>query len=1147
MPSVQRFFSGCNSAAAAAVFTADSVLPSAAVERISARRAGGGRLLLEGEYAGHEEALFELEIAEGGASLRASAPAFTGVGNGTLEVLDVDSATALQQTITFTCADLGVATESAHIDIGSAVLRARTPGEAGNQISISVTERLTAAKTKWALPETWAASTATQTGEQWNFGALPLSTKGEVPEDAPRLRFGIDPTVYRQWRDYKDGAWQFGFSPALERDLPEGALVYAITGGYEVTITDGSTTETFGGDGQPPIITLYDLLAALADSALLEAAGVVAADRATGGMAAIDLPLRTRAWLRAQEGEDLKDVDIPAGAPTQALTIRCTNADMGGAERWAVEGRVSGVMGEAITGEPFTCPAASFIVPRKKALEEVKGVSGFIFTPASRSEGEGLPSVCMKIKLGARACAKSVTFRYTERPPAECDCTTMPHYIIPSRYLGYEDDMDIDNPDLKQRLDAIYEWRRAFCQDNTAIEDETTLPGNYEEGAALGWAFEVTVYKQSEMGGATFTDGVRITSAGEYPSERAAQLAAAKARGATVPAGTTTETPFAVNDVQVRALRVFPEGETSTRIPLSTWGNFTFSQRATTSVSDEILPLRYIARQHDMDFMESGVAIAMQCLMQVYDHAEALAQWDALWEAIKDDLSHITPTSADLVSGAAADARFTDRWTARADCVLLTAGILPKFDANSDAGGCWRDDGGAYWWQDTSGHYMPAFTNAAYISCRRDPETGKVTSTQEFGFSLVVACEDRLKEGDTITINIDSADGEKPYAVGDEITLHTVAGAPVFAAGGVDGNDEQTWSVTGSVSGALPECIVPTTGDTSAAWEAAGVRARLALGGIPHQLGDQFSFAVEAGQWRWRTKSSLAPATAGGEGQGEGAWGSWSALQDIPPEGIAPLADGLAVRFAAGAAPSFVPGDSTTYRALQPNAPSNLASAAATGNGWRWTGDAASATCDLGDAQRVEAVAIADYWLPDGAAMYLEYSEDGQAWSSAQLDISRPVAVLWLGERARYLRLRVENAEGGRIGWLWAGTPLALDHHASQCQRRRQWRVARSDALNAAGLLRGKGDGWQLAWQPGDAASSRLLQDDIERLLPLLEHAASTGEPFIFLPHHKHPEEAALVRFEQDAFEVTDLHQWQTDDAGERLLSANLTLEPAYA
>lgn len=467
---------------------------------------------------------------------------------------------------------------------------------------------------------------------------------------------------------------------------------------------------------------------------------------------------------------------------------------------------------------------------------------------------------------------------------------------------------------------------------------------------------------------------------------------------------------------------------------------------------------------------------------------------------------------------------------ARMDYCRTLAGILPKSDSSSgDAGGCWIDHGDAHWWADVDGYYLPAFTNRAYISARRDTETGKAYSTMEFGFGLVVACPERLKIGDEIQIRILQVDAEKPYQVGDEAVLSTIAAGPAWLAGGVDGTDEQTWRVAGSASGPLPDYIVPTDGSAAPVWSHAGIDLRLALGGIPFALGDVFSLAVEAGQYRWRRDG-----------------GPWSALLDIPPSGPAALADGLAVDFDAGAAPSFVPGDEYAFAVHQPWAVSHVRDAS--GSVWGWDGADADLVLDLGTVQPLGAVALARYQLPAGAQVAVALSDDGVVWSAPiAMDVSRLVAVHFLDAAARYVRVAVTGATGGSIGWVWAGLPLATDHHASSCRRRRRWAVQRADGINPAGLYAGAGDGWSLGWQPGDTVASRLLESDVARLLALLDWSQQTDEPLLFVPHILHPEDASLVRFGADALDVSDLHEWQPDDASQRLLSATLELEPVYA
>ena len=171
-----------------------------------------------------------------------------------------------------------------------------------------------------------------QTGPQWDFGGRPLSPKDELDAGTPRIAFGFDPEVYRPWRRFRNGQWEFGLSPALQRAVPKGAPVHTVTGGYKITITDGVTTEVYGDTAalpvpQPAVVTYHDLLTQLASSALVEVAGVVAADRTVGGQAAVDVPLRTSAWLLGLGGAvTLAGVGVPPAAPTQTVTVRCINA-----------------------------------------------------------------------------------------------------------------------------------------------------------------------------------------------------------------------------------------------------------------------------------------------------------------------------------------------------------------------------------------------------------------------------------------------------------------------------------------------------------------------------------------------------------------------------------------------------------------------------------------------------------------------------------------------------------------------------------------------------------------------------------------------------------------------------------------------------
>jgi hypothetical protein len=100
--------------------------------------------------------------------------------------------------------------------------------------------------------------------------------------------------------------------------------------------------------------------------------------------------------------------------------------------------------------------------------------------------------------------------------------------------------------------------------------------------------------------------------------------------------------------------------------------------------------------------------------------------------------------------------------------------------------------------------------------------------------------------------------------------------------------------VVGSVDGALDDYALlksspPTYSD-------GGVGFVITPGGVDSQLGDQFVFWIEGGQFQWRKNG-----------------GSWSAATQIGA--TVALSDGVSAAFDVGRAPSFVDGDAYTFAA----------------------------------------------------------------------------------------------------------------------------------------------------------------------------------------------------------------------------------------
>lgn len=409
-----------------ATLTATGVVPSAVIYRTdSDPKTGGGQVTLAGGYTGPEDATYEVEIVDNAATVPiVSQPVFAGVGNGVMSGVTVSGVAAQQFTITLE--DLGTPTRAAYAPFQGVNLVARTPGAGGNAITLTVdVSGLVATATQYALQDDIRAGTNEYVGDTWNFGAATLNPDGTIPDTAPRLRFGLDPQVYRAYRFYRTGQYVYAFSPAPMRDVAAGAPVWAITGARTVTITDGVSTDTLTA-----IVSLYDCLTKIRDgSTLIAVDGAIVNDKLPGGQGATDLSAWTQPYIQSIDasGSDFAeraDIGLTAGAaaPTEALTIRCTSATTPGAEQWSVTGDVSGTLDPAVTGVAYADGAYTFLIPEQTPDAPPAGATITVtFIPVTRSDGQPLPNVSIiNALLGNAAVNGTWDFVYTPRPPAPC-------------------------------------------------------------------------------------------------------------------------------------------------------------------------------------------------------------------------------------------------------------------------------------------------------------------------------------------------------------------------------------------------------------------------------------------------------------------------------------------------------------------------------------------------------------------------------------------------------------------------------------------------------------------------------------------------------------------------------------------------------
>lgn len=1186
--SVQRILGNHTNTIREAVIAATTLRAATQIRLLSQSRQGRGSMQLTGPFTGDADRTLEIEILSGtGAALRPSTPVIRGVGNGPLTITGVE-ASAVPETVTFTLVSQGDAATAAELPFAGVTLRAKATGAAGNALTLSVTRNLTLSDPIGATLADLSAGTSELPDARWDFGATP-ATASTIPLNATRIQFDGYPTVHRHWRAWVDGAWAYFLDPALPYAVPADTAIRAVTGDYTLTLTDGTTTETY------TTVTVYGFLTAIQGrSALVEVIGTVAADAAPGGMAVTDISLRTDAYALpviahvqgAYGSSVLEGLTIAPDAVTENLIVTARANTALAPASWSVVGAASGVLPDAVTGVPYAHGPVAFTIPDAEVPAEVQGRIFARTNFTSRGAGESLPSVCVEpLALGARASAKSITFVYTPRSTtAGCDCTAMSPPRLSFACLGLApggSDMALD-PDYQSRLADLYDWRGAFmggqsdlsppaevrwaAQDMDLCDQITmafadTLALIYTSGDALaGWDAALS-QMQSELAAledglgepaAELAAGLTVGTLARHPLTgvlyRLARVVAnAAAAGDETPAisasmtvGTAGVNPLNSGVYQlinatskiwqesgdyvesaIGALTSMPAlgdfsgtvGDTFTLEKTLTWNSegYPLTKETSTwvyqgpvqtlSLATELGALTVVPRLDSGWSATPGATTTTTTTTSWTDGTPALANTEvATWTSLG-----LPP---DLRSTANVG-QLVRRYQARLDALLPLAGLVPKSDASSTGGdGCWRDltDASA-WWVDASGGYLPAFTNEPYVSCVL--REGAPATTQEFGFAILTPCPERLKAGDSVTITIDGA-MTGAYAEGDTFTIPLVGAAPAPFTGGAAGSTVQTWAVAGSVGGAYPDWAW----DPSDPGPYAGgpLDATLTAGGIPFEVGDTLSVALEGGELRWRD-----------------AGGTWTEgdLSDAHD-----LADGLTLTAVPGASPSFVAGDTWTFRASATYGPDQLRQPR-DGAAFAWDGETVTLEIDLGSVQPLECLLIALHTLPSTATIEIQGGDTDTTdwtvtpdWSAGPLLIPLPADTT-----ARYLEITIaETGSGAEIGWLWAGVPWRPTTGVSSLQHIRQYGLTRGSGRNPSALYSGRGTGGRWAWSISDGGA--LPASDVASLTTLLDHVAEQGLEWVCLvPDITHPESATLAQIDADQVTFTEELGYYLDGA----------------
>lgn len=457
-------------------------------------------------------------------------------------------------------------------------------------------------------------------------------------------------------------------------------------------------------------------------------------------------------------------------------------------------------------------------------------------------------------------------------------------------------------------------------------------------------------------------------------------------------------------------------------------------------------------------------------------------------------------------AGAPMPDEYYERWVSAMNDVRAAAGLSPDFESAGLGNRIWRDRGGAAWFVSLDG-LLPLQPGFYYHSARMEPdEFGNVrpVSTMEFGVGVAIACA-ALEDGDKLYISIDLAGvARASYQQGDRIEALVTRAQPLPLTGGQTGTDVHKWTVVGSLDGSLDDYDLSLM--TPVAYSDAGLSFLINQGAIAYALGDQWTFAAEAGRFKWRKNA-----------------GSWSADTDIAA--TVSLSDGLSAAFGRGAAPSWVTGDVWTFAADAVNGIDRARSPA--DGALSWTG---STVIQVAAADDIEGILIADHGIGSGATITLTGSNDNFATTPLNQAIAWRALDIWHPVTASYAAYRITINQSGSIRWLWLGVPLTL--------------------LTVGGIAE-LGRAVRRVRLPGATQRSRvgatvthdfIRQASVDQLVTSLSHACTYDDAVLAVVLHD--TEAALVRIAVDSLEFPDEQtDYQADDTADRRIAMSLELQ----
>lgn len=474
----------------------------------------------------------------------------------------------------------------------------------------------------------------------------------------------------------------------------------------------------------------------------------------------------------------------------------------------------------------------------------------------------------------------------------------------------------------------------------------------------------------------------------------------------------------------------------------------------------------------------------------------------------------------DLKATTAQIQEFFKKYIPQADNIRSQAqfSLSPKSDANTlqEVAECWQDEDVSNWWEYSGKQgYLPAFTGKNYYSVIRDGN-GNIVPTFEFYFHIAVSeeCKGKLIDGDEVEININGV--QKTYQINDKFTVQSINAQPLQPTGGNGGDNLHTWGIVGTVTTGFANYIVENGNE--ALYSSLGLQLKILRGLISNQVGDNWTFAIEGGKFQFEVNN-----------------GGFSSNNDITSTPTL-LQDGISASFIRGKPDSFNLNDQFDFTVKQPNSPDNIKSP--NNDSWSWSGSSATITFNNGTNKTIDSFVIAQHNMPTGTTLLLEGGNDGLSWPNSETItyntgvIAHLLATSWNNQ---YLRLTISNSTGGSIGWMYAGDSTKTTYNCKFVPLR-NYKIERNEVQGHNFI--GKQIGGTVSW------TNDLKQPDIESLIQLIDHHYKNNEPFVFLPHELHPDEAMLVNIDTDSIEISDHDslKYQGDDKNYRNLSLSIPL-----